>query len=99
MNHVIRALSQYTEEHLEYSYLARLGYFPLERSFDQHWDQFLQSLEEGQRKQLEDLYEEPVEPKPPAPRPVSSSSSTSSSSGRATGTTISWAIRSPGSTV
>ena len=61
MNHVIRALSQYTEEHLEYSYLARLGYFPLERSFDRHWDQFLQSLEEGQRKQLEDLYKELLE--------------------------------------
>ena len=61
MNHVIKALSQYTEEHLEYSYLVRLGYFPLERSFDRHWDQFLQSLEEGQRKQLEDLYEELLE--------------------------------------
>ena len=41
----------------------------------------------------------PVEPNPPEPRPVSSSSSTRSSAACTTGTTASWATRSPGMTV
>ena len=41
----------------------------------------------------------PVEPKPPAPRWVSSSSSAISICAWITGTTISWAMRSPGWTV
>ena len=61
MNPVLKALSQFTEEHLEYSYLARLGYFPLEKAFDRHWEQFLQTLEEEQREQLTALYEELLE--------------------------------------
>ena len=42
-------------------------------------------------------YRRPVWPNPPAPRFVSVNSSTSSKRTRATGTTTSWAIRSPGS--
>ena len=38
----------------------------------------------------------PVEPKPPEPRSVSSSSSTTVRVGRRMGSTISWAMRSPG---
>ena len=43
-------------------------------------------------------YRRPVWPNPPAPRFVSENSSTSSKRARATGTTTSWAMRSPGST-
>ena len=44
-------------------------------------------------------YQRPVEPKPPSPRRVSGRSSVSSNAGCATGTTTSWAMRSPWQTV